>query len=76
MDCPHPILSCDVSHTSYRHIRHLKRLQVRLCLVVPDLDLSIAIVIKVKSRKSARNSVSVLSFGMLWSFEGEALELN
>lgn len=37
-----PVLSGDIPDTSDWYIRDLERLQVRLCLVVPDLDLSIA----------------------------------
>jgi hypothetical protein len=39
----YPVLSGDITNTSNRYIRNLKCLEIRLSLVVPNLDLSITI---------------------------------
>ena len=37
----HPVLPRDIPHTSHRYIRYFERLQIRLGLIVPYLDLTI-----------------------------------
>jgi hypothetical protein len=37
----YPVLSCDITNTTNRYVRHFKGLEIRLGLVIPDLDLTV-----------------------------------